>query len=45
MPAACAVQLASLSEVTVYVFATAGTVTVYGLALLPVTVTGVIPSE
>ena len=37
--------VASETEVTVYVFAVAGlTLTVYGFAVMPFTVTGVIPS-
>ena len=40
------VQFASLSAVTVYVFVPAGdTLTVKGLVAIPVTVTGVVPSE
>ena len=42
---AWAVQFASLTAVTVYVVVTVGlTLKVYGLALMPPTVTGVVPS-
>ena len=41
----CAVQFASLNAVTVYVFVELGlTVKVYGLDVIPLTLTGVVPS-
>ncbi len=41
----CDVQFASLKAVTVYVFVEDGlTVKVYGLVVIPVTLTGVVPS-